>query len=387
MRRFFVVSTLLMLAGAGLLQARTAMTPTPRRDKANLQLGERGHLVNETRTVGLTKGTNTVLFSWKNVVIDPGSLMLTVLGGGDDVRVIGFTFPPGDSGAVEAEVFAEKDAVTTFRVSYLLGNITRETSYQGVLDGQGGAWRIHKEATAFNRSGERFDDVDVALGSGLSYRGPLGMPEGRKVNAMTPSPIPSQRIYRVPLSPMPYVGGAPQPLTPELFYVLVNDTALTPDKSALLPGKIRLFQLDRQGSQAFLGEDLLPTVAHGEKAEVRGGGAPDLRVKWFLDKDEDRNVVRVRASAQEPDTYVIRADRFRRYRIEVKNFKTEPASVRAVIPVGYQSGVRVEKSTHPTEIEKNHTDGITVRVDAPGGGKETVATVDVLYPDYVFNTR
>jgi len=119
---------------------------------------------------------------------------------------------------------------------------------------------------------------------------------------------------------------------------------------------------------------------------VRGGGAPDLRVKWFLELDEDRNVVKARRSAQEPDNYVIRADRLRRYKIEIKNFKAETAAVYAVIPVDYGTGVKVQSSTHPTEIEKGHTQGITVKIDVPGGGKETVAKVEVLYPDYVFQT-
>lgn len=376
----------LMLLAASLTQARTALTPAPTREHSNIQLGDAGHLVNETRTVGLTKGANTVMFSWKNVAIDPGSLTLTPLTGGSDVRVIGMTFPPGGSGAVLADVFADKAMVVTFRVGYLLGNLGRENSYQGVLDQGGEKWRFHKEVTVFNRSGERFEDTEVSLGSGLSYKGPLDNPEGRKVNGATPSPVSSKRIYRVRLNPMPMVGGAPQPLTPELFYVLTNDTSITADRSALLPGKIRLFQLDKGGNQAFLGEDMLPVVASGERAEVRGGGAPDLRVKWFLEADEDRNAVHAKRSAQEPDMYVIRADRYRRYRIEVKNFKEETAQVHVVIPVDYGTGVKVMQSPFPTEIERGHQEGITVKMEARGGGKETVAKVEVLYPDYVFNT-
>lgn len=365
--------------------ARTALTPTPTRDKANLQLGDRGQLLNETRTVGLTRGTNTVLFSWKNVAIDPGSLTLQVLGGGDTVRVIGLTFPPGGDGAVEAEVFAEQDTVASFRVSYLLGGITRETTYQGVLDQGGDAWRVSKEVTAFNRSGERFESVEVSMGSGLTYEGPLLHPEGRKVSAQTPSAIPSRRIYRVTLRPMNLVGGAPQALDAELFYLLDNDTTLTPDRSALLAGKMRMFQLDRAGTQAFLGEDMLPVLATGERAWVHGGGAPDVRIKWFLEADEDRNVVRARRSAQEPDDHVIRADRYRRYRVEVKNFKEGAVNLWTTIPVDYATGVKVlPGTTH--EVERNFTDGVTVKLEAAGGGKETVIKVELLYPDYIFET-
>jgi hypothetical protein len=131
---------------------------------------------------------------------------------------------------------------------------------------------------------------------------------------------------------------------------------------------------------------MLPVVASGERAEVRGGGAPDLRVKWFLEADEDRNAVHAKRSAQEPDTYLIRADRYRRYRIEVKNFKEENAQVHVVIPVDYGTGVKVTQSPFPTEIERSHQEGITVKMEARGGGKETVAKVELLYPDYVFNT-
>jgi len=53
MRRSHHLATVLLLLAASLGHARTALTPTPTRDKANLQLGEVGHLVNETITVGL----------------------------------------------------------------------------------------------------------------------------------------------------------------------------------------------------------------------------------------------------------------------------------------------------------------------------------------------
>lgn len=386
MRHFSCVLLCSAFLLPGTLWARTALTPAPKRDDANLQLGEAGNLVNELRTVGLTKGTNVVLFSWKGVSVDPRSLALNVLGT-DDVRVIGLTFPPGGSGAVEAEVFSEQDTVATFRVSYLVGGITRDISYQAVLDVSGEQWRIHKEATAFNRSGERFEQVDVSLGSGLNYTGPLLHPEGRKVAAQTPSPMAVKRIYRVMLNPMPYVAGAPQPLNPELYYLLDNDVALTPDRSVLLPGKMRLFQQDKQGSQAFLGEDVLATLATGERGEVRGGGAQDVRVTWFLELDEDRNVVRSRRSTQEPvDDQVVRADRYQRFRVVIKNFKAGRAMVWATIPSAYSSGVKVFKSTHDADVEHAHTDGVTVKVDAPGGGAETVARVELLYTDYVFHT-
>ena len=386
MRAFPLMVLALCAVASSSATARTALSPAPTRDSAHLEVDYNGTLLNEVRTVGLLKGSNTVAFSFKGVAIDVRSLRISVVDGGDDVRVIGFTMPPGESNAVLADVYANRERVATFRVSYLLGGVTRDMSYSSVLETSGDSWRITREATVFNRSGERFDDVKVAIGSGMSYAGTLGMPEGRKVTAQTPKALAVKRIYRVPLVPMPMVGGAPEPLTPELFYVLDNDTALNPGKLPLMAGKLRMFQLDRAGTQAFVGEDLLPVVSHGEHAEVRGGGAPDLRVKWFLQVDEDRNPTKARRSAREPDTYNVRVDRFRRYRVEVKNFKKETASVWAVIPVNWSTGVKVLKSTHPTDVERSHTDGITVKINAKGGGAETVASVDIVYPDYVFVT-
>jgi len=350
-------------------------------------LGDTGfHLVTEVRAVGLLKGTNIVAFSWKAVAVDGASLTLTPLTNAGDVRLIGFTQPAGESGTLLAEVFADKDVVASFRVSYLLGNITRDVSYQGVLNTSGNSWLLKREATVFNRSGERFERIDVDLGSGLRHSGGLDSPEGRKVWLDTASAIPVKKVYRRLLTPMPFVGGAPQPLNPELYYVLVNERSFNPQQGVLSTGKIRLFQTDKAGTQAFLGEDAVRDTAFGEKAEIRGGGARDIRIKWFLDKDEDRNVVRARRSAQEPDNYLIRADRYRKYRIEVKNFKADAALVYVTIPVEFQTGVTVQKSSHPTEIERNYTDGILVKIEVPGGGKEVSASVELLYPDYQFNT-
>src|SRR5688500_4246990 len=110
MQRFCVV-TACLLAGSG-VQARTALAPEPPRESARLQLGDTGfHLVTEVRAVGLLKGTNIVAFSWKAVAVDGNSLTLTPITNANDVRLIGFTHPAGESGTLLAEVFAEKDVV------------------------------------------------------------------------------------------------------------------------------------------------------------------------------------------------------------------------------------------------------------------------------------
>lgn len=369
-------------------QARTALTPAPVRENATLQLSTSGyHLVNEKRTVGLLKGTNLVSFSWKSVSIDDGSLILTPLDHQDSVRLIGLTYPPGESGAVLAEIYADEDTVATFRVSYLLSALELDNSFTGVVENDGKSWQLEREGTVFNRSGERFDNVAVNLGGGLDYTGRLDYPEGRKVSRQTPAGQKLNKRYRLTLYPMPWVGGAPQPISPELLYLVKNDEAINPAKEVLPTGKLRLFQLDKQGSQAFTGEDRLAPLAHGETAEVRISTGKDIRIKWFLDEDKERNITKARYSRTEPDSTTVRADRYQKYRLELKNFKDEATEVWVTIPASYHTGLKVLSSTHPAEVEKAHTGGVTVKISLPPGGKEVKSVVEILYPDYVFRTR
>ena len=186
---------------------------------------------------------------------------------------------------------------------------------------------------------------------------------------------------------MPWVGGAPQPISPELLYLVKNDEAINPAKEVLPTGKLRLFQLDKQGSQAFTGEDRLAPLAHGETAEVRISTGKDIRVKWFLDEDKERNITKARYSRTAPDAMTVRADRYQKYRLELKNFKEEATEVWVTIPASYHTGLKVLSSTHPAEVEKAHTGGVTVKISLPPGGKEVKSVVEILYPDYVFRTR
>lgn len=387
-----MIRKLSLLLGMGALfvgatsEARTQLTPSPVREFATLQLSPSGyHLVNEKRSVGLLKGTNIVSFTWKNVSIDDASLVLTPLNNQDAVRLIGLTYPPNESGAVLAEIYSDRDVVTTFQVSYLLGNLEREISYLSTVTVDGKKWKISREGTVFNRSGERFNQVKVDLGDGLTYSGPLDHPEGRKVQKGTGGEMPIKPVYRLTLRDMPMVGGAPQPLNPAFLYELKNDSTISPTKAALSPGKMRLFQNDRQGTQAFTGEDRIPTLAFGEKTELSIGTAQDIRIKWFLDEDEERNAEKARRSSLDTDRYTVRADRYQKIRMELKNFKDEAVQVLVTIPAAYRSGVKVLESTHPTKMEKNYYDGVTVVVDLPPGGKEVKSVVELLYQDYVFN--
>ena len=128
-------------------------------------------LVEEERTVNLQAGRNQVDFSWANINIDKDSIVFRVIKADGEVNVLNTNYPPNEN-ALYWTVSAEKAGPAVIRISYLIGNMAAEPSYQGVVENDEKKLLMQVYMTVTNTSGESFGEMHRAAGRGQDH-GPL----------------------------------------------------------------------------------------------------------------------------------------------------------------------------------------------------------------------
>ena len=114
--------------------ARIKLITLPVRERVEIQLDNpNATLVEEERIVPLVEGVNQVDFSWANISIDKDSIVFRVIEADGEVNVLNTNYPPNEN-ALYWVVSAEKAGPAVIRISYLVGNMTTQPSYQGIVE-------------------------------------------------------------------------------------------------------------------------------------------------------------------------------------------------------------------------------------------------------------
>ncbi|MFC1707417.1 hypothetical protein ACFL59_11490 [Planctomycetota bacterium] len=300
------LSAVLLLSSSTVL-ARTKLVTLPERDMIRMDLTNPSHtLLEEERTINLQKGVNRIDFSWANVMIDKGSIQFRCLEAPGKVAVLNANYPPNEN-ALFWEVSSDRAGPALFRISYLMGNISREISYQAVSDYAEQVMVLDYFMTIKNQSGERFEDCKVWLGEGRSFEKSLDHAGSKKMLSARFPKVPVRKIYIFDESNAgPHV---------RMYYRLENDKAKGLGLFPLENGKARIYQVDSEKTQAFLGEDWAAYTPIGNSMDLFLGLAKDVDIRRYVareDRVNRRGVV---------------YDLEREVRFEVQNFKQKPVSV------------------------------------------------------------
>jgi hypothetical protein len=331
-----LLTAALLLAVAAVAHARTKLTTLPEREtvRVDIQNG-RYTLVEEERTVNLQAGRNDVDFSWANINIDKDSIVFRVIHSDGEVNVLNTNYPPNEN-ALYWVVSAAKAGPAVIRISYLIGNMSAEPSFQGIVENDEKKLLMQVYMTVTNTSGESFGECTVQPGVGKTAVRAFNDGERKKMLAAKFADVPVQKRYV-------FDPTVDQERT-RMYYRLTNDKENQMGGFPLPHGKVRLFikepksDGDAVRSQAFLGEDWAQYTPLFAPLDLYVGVAQDVKLERFTMEPEGgpkaavdevtcpRFTMDGKEGVTKPQFQHLRT----RYRYRLQNFKTEkgdPVSV------------------------------------------------------------
>ena len=350
------LAVLLMVLLAAGAQARVKLVALPERARVVVALANPDATwVEEERVITLQKGVNYVDFAWRGVNVDPASIQVRLLKQPDKVLVLNTSYPPNED-ALVWEISSPAATEERIRISYLLTGIGRDIVYKAVAttDEKALAWRNYLRLR--NDSGEDLTDAEINLGYGAQFTRSIA--HGEVLELL------SEKFDSVPIQKVLTWDAAVQPWDPEyqkqtiglpLTYVIQNKL------HTLQPGKARIF-IQTGENVAFTGEDWVPLTPVDRELKLNIGQSRDVKVTQRKVRDDKTNIRR------NTGNNIVIWDTDEEYRVEIENFKKEPATLVIVqhIP-GYWKMVKSSD-----EYVKKDAFTIEYRLTLPKESKKTV---------------
>jgi hypothetical protein len=281
----------------------------PPRERVELQLDHPGvTLVEEERIVPLTAGVNDVVFAWGNAAVDFGSIQFRCLSPLDKVQVLSVSYPPGES-ALTWQVAATQALSARVRIGYIVGGLDKSFAYRAIASRDESRLTLRQYILLHNNANEDFGEAGMWAGFGEHFERPIGVNETKQLLSAKFTEVPVRKAYLADLSEYGYLNPAKNQLLVPMQYVLTNDAASGLGGFPLAPGKVRIFQDDGRGTQAFIGEDWGRFTPRDDEMKLFLGQAKDIVVKRTIGR---REAVRVLGNLY--DYHVV-------VKYEIENFK------------------------------------------------------------------
>ncbi len=366
--RFFTVlgavALLLWLNEAA--PARIKLVALPDRAAITLSVEHpQENLVQEERVLTLQQGVNQVDFNWQGVSIDASAILLEPLEHPGEVRLIAVKYPPGEN-ALVWDVYAPRAMTERVRVTYFLNGIEREVSYRAVADTAERNLALKQYLRLKNGSGERLENVLVHTGFCPPYRTDLDAGEMRQTLVYSGG-MPFTREFLWNAAVMPHdPSREARTVGIPIRYVVPNDAAHGLGNFGLRYGKARLFQEDRSGSSAFLGEDWAAYTPVSKDLKLSVGESRDIKVTRKLVNEE-----RTRERRNQ-DNQVVLYDKRSSFSFTVENFRTSDAVV--TLEDHFDQTWEVVSSSIPW----NREDARTLKCDVPVAAGDSVVVTLVI---------
>ncbi len=283
----WMAAGVLAAAVAAPAAARIKLATLPPRQRVEIQLdNDSATLVEEERIVTLLKGTNHIDFSWSNTQIDKHTILFRPIGVGDSVRVIHVAYPPGEN-ALVWQVFADKAGPVKVRISYLIGNLRRTCSYRAVAEHDEKTLTLRNYLRVWNLSGEEFgDQAGIWAGFGEYFRKQLGLQESKEMLLAKWTDVPVEKAFIFNWRTGQPVPDEPNQRYVRWYYVLTNDQEHGLGAYPLPFGKVRIFQKDGRGGEAFLGEDWGQFTPLDDEMKLYLGLARDVKVERTVKRNQ-----------------------------------------------------------------------------------------------------
>jgi hypothetical protein len=298
-----------MVAAAAPAPATVKLITLPARERVELQLDHPNvTLVEEERTVPLTAGVNDVVFAWSTASVDKDSIQLRCLSHLDQVKVLSVSYPPGEN-ALTWQVSAPAALSVRVRIGYVVGGLDKSFTYRAVAGSDETTLALRQFIQLHNHANEDFGEAGMWAGFGERFERPIGIHETKQLLSAKFLEVPVRKAYAADLAEFGYLDPAKKQLVVPMHYLLKNSAAGGLGGFPLVGGKVRMFQDDGHGTQAFLGEDWGCFTPRDDEMKLFLGQAKDIVVKRTIDR---RDAVRVLGNLHDYDVIV---------RYEIENFK------------------------------------------------------------------
>jgi len=318
--------------------------------------------VEEERILTLQKGVNFVDFSWKGVNIDIDSITLTFLTNKEKLKLLSLSFPP-EGNSLVWEIYSPEGGEEKIKISYLLSNIDCLYTYKIIVDKNEEKMNFSAFLIIRNFSGEDFEKGIFTPEFGKTFENSVKNEETKQILIYQKDGIKFEKLFVFDASKIIWdpetVGknvGIPA------FFEIKNIKESGLGEFPLLHGKIRIFQIDNQGSAIFLGEDNLKYTPIGESFRLNFGETRDIVVKQRKMKEVKINVRKNNSGN------IVLYDTDEIIKIEIENFKDKSAKIELLqnIPDEWD----MEESTH--KYEKVDANNIKFIVELKPKSKEII---------------
>jgi hypothetical protein len=264
-------------------------------------------------------------FSWRGVSVDANSIRIQALSHAQQVKLINVSYPPEEN-ALVWQIYSEEAFAEKVRISYLLFQIDSLVDYNAVAEKDEKHLSLKVYAVLRNFSGEDFEKASFNLGFGPVLESGLRHEETRRTLLAGADAVPIKKEFtfdsrELPWDPKEHSENVGIPLR----YVFLNTEENGLGRFVFEPGKTRVFQKDGQGSQIFLGEDVIDRQVHkGDEVKLYIGDSRDIVVTQKIMKSRQANIRRNHFNS------VILHDVEETLSVKVENFKNEPCELRLI---------------------------------------------------------
>lgn len=297
--------------------ARIKLITLPVREHIEIQLeNENVTLIEEERIVPLQKGNNDIDFSWHNTSIQADTIIFRVLDAIDqpNTNILSVSYPPNES-ALTWSVSSDRDGSARVSISYVINHLHKKYHYIAATNADETQMNLNQYIQIINQSGEQYREAVMNTGTGNRHTLSLGINETQEFLNHGYEAIPVNKIYSVNAAELGYRDRAQDKLNVLMHYQLHNDVDHNMGIHPLAPGKVRIYQQDKQGRQVFMGEDWGKYTARGNKDQLYIGQARDIVVKRIIER---KNQQHINGNLKDIDILV---------KYEIENFKEEAVTL------------------------------------------------------------
>ncbi|MCC6151812.1 MAG: hypothetical protein IT461_16300 [Planctomycetes bacterium] len=308
-------------------------------------------MVEEERTIALQNGVNTIDFSWAGTNIDKGSIVFRPADANSKVEILSTSYPPGEN-ALTWSVASPDARSEKFRISYLMGNIQRETSYQAMVSKDESTCTFRHYFKIRNWSGENFTDADFITRDGKKFDKALSQGEAKRLLVNKWDNVKLRKEYVYDLTRQ-YEGKI------MTDYVLPNTKEIGLGAIPLEFGKVRIYQDDGKGTAAFTGEDWGKFTPIGDDMRLNIGTAQDIKVEF---KKMVNDVTNRRGNVYDTDE----VDQY-----EIKNFKDNEIELTLNLRVDGEWEMQKDSAGYAS-MERVDNENVKFKVKVPPKGAPVI---------------
>lgn len=280
--RLAAALTAFALVSSGAAHAKLDLVTIPARDDIRIVVDVRNTaLVQETRAVTLDAGKNRVEFAWPNVNVALDTVQFEPVSESDGFAILSTAIPPNSPNVLVLDTLSDTATELALRATYVPEGITWIARHIVAVNADETALTFDTSLLVTNDTGEDYANALVETPMGDPFRLTIRSREKKEIPVAHFENVPIEKFYEVA---DPYS----KPNVVATRYRLKFDKA-----PLLLPGRVRIFQSDANGSVALIGEELLKYVPAGDEVILHPGTSQDIEVEGKVTSrartDEKRN--------------------------------------------------------------------------------------------------